>query len=439
MSTTVSQPVANRKKLFLAAGIGNFFEIFDFFVFVFLSSVIADLFFPKDIGYLAIVFTYMTVTISYMLRPFGAIILGSLGDKYGRKSIFSLSILMTAIPSLVIGLSPTFHQVGYFAVAILLVSRIFQGFSSGAEMPGSVTYIAETYHHKNYYFYSAWMPFGANMSIALGSWAIRNMVEMMDHDFLYSFGWRIPFILGSLLAVIGFYIRKNIAESSDFQAAKAQHKVQKIPALALFTTYRKELIMGIFLVLIASLITSVFHVFLPNLFVKFLHLELSIAANISSIGALTVSAAIILSALLASKINPTTIVKLSIVGLIAVLILVLTGILPLDNLKMLYSVVILLSIFAGGVNGIYWGLLVDLFPVEVRYSGVAACFSLASLIGGGLTPLWTSSILALTNDYRYIITICLLVSILCLINSFFVARYFTKRKCYFNSLRAKMH
>ena len=124
----------------------------------------------------------MTVTISYMLRPFGAIILGSLGDKYGRKSIFSLSILMTAIPSLVIGLSPTFHQIGYFAVAILLISRIFQGFSSGARCTDQLLILLKPIIGK-LLFYSAWMPFGANMSIALGSWAIRNMIEMMNHDF----------------------------------------------------------------------------------------------------------------------------------------------------------------------------------------------------------------------------------------------------------------
>lgn len=431
MQKTTNTTVINQKKLFIAAGIGNAFEFFDFFVFVFLSSIISELFFPSNIGWLSIVFTYLTITMSYMIRPFGAIILGSLGDRYGRKSIFSLSILMTAIPSLVIGISPTFHQIGYFAIVILIISRVFQGFSSGAEMPGSVTFIAETYKHKNYYYYVAWMPFGANMSIAIGSLIIRHMIEVMDKNFLYQFGWRIPFILGSLLAVIGFYIRKNIAESSDFQNLLSEHKIQRIPAFALFKNYKRELIMGIMLVIIASLITSVFHIFLPSLFIKFLHLNLTIATNISSIGAFTIAITIMLAAVLAHKFNPVRIVQISIVGIILTLSLVWFNIVALDNMNNLYLIVILLSIFTGGVNGVYFGLLVDLFPTEVRYSGVAASFSLASLIGGGLTPLWTSSLFAMTNNYKYIILISIIVALISFVNSFFLLSYFKNKQWIF--------
>lgn len=426
MNLQPSSSTINQKKIFIAAAIGNIFEIFDFFVFVFLSNVIADLFFPKSIGMLAIIFTYVTVSISYLLRPFGAIILGSLGDKYGRKSIFSLSILMTAIPSLIIGLSPTFHQIGYFAVVILLISRVFQGFASGAELPGSVTYIAETYHKKNYYFYVAWMPFGANMSIAIGSWLIHLMVEHMSHGVLYSYGWRIPFLLGSLLAVIGFYIRKNLTESAEFSQAVIKHKVHKVPFLVLFKHHKAKLTMGVFLVVIASLITSVFHIFLPNLMVKFLHLDIAIAANISSVGAFTISIVIILSALLTSKIKPMLIVKLALVGLTISLLIIISGVFSLYNLTTLYGVVITLSILVGCINGVYFGLLVDLFPVDVRYSGVATCFSVASLVGQGLTPLWTSSILAITNHFTLIIGICLAVTILSFINSFFLDKHLAR-------------
>ncbi len=415
----------NQKKIFIAASIGNVFEIFDFFVFVFLSSVIADLFFPKSIGVLAVIFTYVTVSISYLLRPFGAIILGSLGDKYGRKSIFSLSILMTAIPSLIIGISPTFSQIGYFAVFILLISRIFQGFSSGAELPGSVTYIAETYHKKNYYFYVACMPFGANMSIALGSWLIHVMVANMSHDVLYSYGWRIPFLLGSLLAVIGFYIRKNLTESAEFPQALTKHKIHRVPFVVLFTQHKAKLIMGIFLVLIASLITSVFHIFLPNLLVKFLHLGIGVAANISSMGAFTISIVIILASLLTSRIKPMLIVKYALFGLILALMVLMSGLFSLFDVRTLYGVVIVLSILVGCVNGVYFGVLVDLFPVDVRYSGVATCFSLASLLGQGLTPLWTSFILATTNNYKIIIGVCLVIAVISLINSFFLDKHLT--------------
>ena len=365
----------------------------------------------------------MTVTISYMLRPVGALVLGNLGDKYGRKSIFSLSILLTAIPSLIIGITPTYEQIGLWAVCILVVSRILQGFSSGAEMPGAVTFIAENYAKKNYYFYVAWIPFGANISIALGTYLIHQMVGHMSKQTLYAYGWRIPFLVGSLLAVIGFYIRKNIAESDEFKAALLHHKLTKTPLVELFTQYKRQLIMGITLVILASMLTSVFHVFLPNLLVKFMHVTLENASLVSAVGALTIAVAIIIFALLSRVIRPTSIVKFAICGVILLLVVMLCGVVNLESIRSMMLIVIVLSILVGAINGVYWGILVDLFPVAVRYSGVAACFSIASLIGAGLTPLWTSSLMLKTHNYNSIILVCLITSIISLLNAFYLARH----------------
>lgn len=412
--------------LFLATSIGNIFEMFDFFVFVFLSSIIANLFFPQAIGALSLTFTYMTITVSYLMRPIGGIILGSLGDKYGRKSVFTVSILCTAIPSLIIGILPTYNQIGYLATITLIIARIFQGFSSGAELPGAITFIAEKYSNKNYYYYCAWIPLGANLSIASGSLLIRFMTNTMGHDFLYSFGWRIPFLFGGLLAVIGFYIRKHIAETAQFQTLKQQKRLQKIPVVSLFRQHKAAIILGTLLALIISLITSVFHLFLPNLFVKYLNLNLQDSAGVSATGSITLAIFIFLFALTTYKFNPIKIAQLSIIGLLITFSLILNKYILLNNLHNLYMLVIIISILIAGVNSVFSGILVDLFPTEVRYSGVAVCFTIAATIGAGLTPLWTSAIMTMTNNYMYIIEICLTVCIVCLINLYYLKRYLSQ-------------
>lgn len=416
----------NNFNLFLATGIGNIFEMFDFFVFVFLSSVIATLFFPDTTGRLSLIFTYLTITVSYLLRPVGGIILGSLGDKYGRKSVFTISILCTAIPSFIIGVLPTYNQIGYLATAILIIARIFQGFSSGAELPGAVTFIAEKYSRKNYYYYCAWIPFGANLSIAAGSLLIRSMTNLMSHDVLYAYGWRIPFLFGGLLAVIGFYIRQHIAETEQFQALKAQKKLQKIPIFSLFVKHKAALILGILLALLVSLVTSVFHLFLPNLLITYLYLNLQDSTGLSAVGAITLAVSILIFAAATYKFNPIRIAQLSIIGLIIVFCLILNNYIRLNNLHNLYIAVISISILIAGVNGVYAGILVDLFPTEVRYSGVAVCFTVAATIGGGLTPLWTSTILSLMNDYIYIVWVCVIVCIICLINLYYLESYLSR-------------
>ena len=156
----------NNHKMLIAATLGSFFEIFDFLSFVFLSPIIAKLFFPPQSHSLSILFTYLTITMSYLLRPVGGLVLGYFGDKYGRKSVFTVSILLMSIPSFAIGLMPTFHKVGYLATFIIVLARILQGFSLGGEIPGSITYMAEKFPNKNYFFYCAWLTTGANIGVA---------------------------------------------------------------------------------------------------------------------------------------------------------------------------------------------------------------------------------------------------------------------------------
>ena len=142
-SKTLINDTSGNLKLIIATTIGSIFEIFDFIAFVFLSPILAELFFPKELASKAIWFTYLTIAISYLLRPIGGIILGHLGDKYGRKTVFSISILLMSIPSLLIGIMPTYASIGYFATGILIFMRILQGFSVGGKVTGSLTYIVE--------------------------------------------------------------------------------------------------------------------------------------------------------------------------------------------------------------------------------------------------------------------------------------------------------
>ena len=126
------------------------------------------------------------------------------------------------------------------------------------------------------------------------------------------------------------------------------------------------------------------------------------------------------------KFNPIRIAGLAIIGLIIVFCLILSDYIRLDSLHNLYVVVLMVSILIAGVNGVYAGLLVDLFPTDVRYSGVAVCFTIAATIGGGLTPLWTSTVLSMTNSYLYIIWVCVIVCIICLVNLCYLERYLSR-------------
>ncbi|MDD3266071.1 MAG: MFS transporter [Burkholderiales bacterium] len=416
MQTKVNN--ATNKKLIIATTIGSIFEIFDFIAFVFLTPILAEVFFPQGLNNKAVWFTYLTIAISYLLRPVGGIILGHLGDKYGRKSVFTISILLMSLPSLVIGLLPTYAQIGYFATALLIIMRILQGFSVGGEVPGSITYIAEKFKSANYFFACAWLTFGANFAVATGSQGIKLLTTYTSPEFMHSIGWRLPFLFGSLLTIIGFYIRRSISESEAYQEIQKQKQINKIPLVELFKNYRYPIISGILLSIIVSLTTSIFHVFLPTLFVTYYHFELSQTAGISAVGAITMACASLLFAYLVKFINPITILRVSLLGLVGIFTAIALEIINLGQIDKLYLWVIIISFVLAGVNGLFFAILADLFPTTIRYSGIAVCYNFAYILGAGITPLWTSSIMEITQSYHLIIMVCLSIATISLLNTF---------------------
>ena len=412
-------------KMIVAVTIGSVFEIFDFLSFVFLSSIIAQLFFPKEIPSLAIVLTYVTISVSYLLRPIGGIILANIGDKYGRKSVFTLSVLLMSIPSLIVGILPTFHQIGYLATILMILARILQGFSVGGEVPGSITYIAEYFKHKNVYFYCAFLTFGANIGVVIAALLINFLNKHTTHEFMYTYGWRIPFLLGSLLTILGFYIRKSLKESQSFKILQQHKQISKVPFFTLLAKYKPQVIMGILLCLVVSVMTSVFHVFLPNLFITYFKINIHTATNLTTVGAFVMAVGSLQMGYCTKYINPITIIQTALCGLAVVLIFLSIQIINLNHIithyvYLLYLFQIIISILLSGVNGIFFGLLPQLFDTQVRFSGVSVSFNVAYLLGAGLTPLWTSLILHNTHNYHYIMIICLFVVILSFINTIFL-------------------
>ncbi len=413
----------NDKKLIFSITIGSMLEIFDFISFAFLASIITIKFFPAKLHNVATIFTYLTITASYLMRPIGGLILAHLGDKYGRKSMFILSVMLMSIPSFVIGLLPTFESLGYFATSLMIFARILQGFSVGGEVPGSITYVAEKFH-KNPYLYCAWLTFGANIGVAFGAQLIHLLIKYTTHEFMYSIGWRIPFIFGGLLAIVGIYIRKNISETEEFKNIQQIKQISAYPLVELFRRFKAQIICGIILSTTVSLMTSIFHVFLPNLFISYFNLDINISSNISSIGAVTMGIGSVIFGYLTKYIKWISILRVGLIGLIVIFIVIISQAINIsaNNVYILYLLTIIISIALSCINGVFFGILANLFPTQVRFSGVASCYNIAYLLGAGMTPLWAVGIIHFTHDYKIIIEICLIATLIGLINTIYLAK-----------------
>ena len=418
------------QKMLIATSIGSMLEIFDFLSFVFLSSIIAKLFFPANTHGTNILFTYITIAISYLLRPIGGIILGNLGDKFGRKSVFTLSILLMSIPSFAISILPIYHTIGYWATCLLIIFRIMQGFSLGGEVPGSITYLQEKFHNKNYFLATAWLTFGANLGVVAAAKIVEFLTHTLSTTTMLNIGFRIPFFLGGFLSIIGFYIRSSITESPEFQALQQTKTLNQAPIKHLILNFKQEIVAGILMALLVSVITSVFHIILPNLLVSYFSYSLHDVIDLSIIGALSLAIFSIIFAYLTQYFRVIYILRMGIISLVFIfLTLILKPALIFTHLNL---VVFLISVALAAINGLFFGILADLFPTQVRFSGVALCYNTAYILGAGLTPLWCDLIIKSTHSLQAVLLVCLIMSIISLLNIHLIKKLIQK-----NSVRLR--
>ncbi len=188
------------KTLTLAA-LGGALEFYDFIIFVFFAAVVSDLFFPVDMPeWLRQVQTFGIFAAGYLARPLGGIIMAHFGDKVGRKKMFSLSILLMALPTLAMGMLPTYQSIGIAAPLLLLLMRVLQGAAIGGEVPGAWVFVAEHVPRKRVGFACGTLTAGLTAGILLGSLVATLLNTVMSQDAILAGGWRIPFFLGGSLA-----------------------------------------------------------------------------------------------------------------------------------------------------------------------------------------------------------------------------------------------
>lgn len=220
-----------KKKHLFACLFGNIFEWYDFVIFGSLASIMAVVFFPKNDHFVATLMTYAIFAVGFLARPIGGIIFGYLADKYGRSRLFTSSILLMCLPMFLMGLLPTYQQVGVLAPILLLFLRLIQGFAMGGEYPVIVTYLSEISNPKHRGFVTSLVSFSLTLGIFFASLTVIVLTYFFNTESLHTFGWRIPFFLSGIVAIFIYHIRKSLPESQLFLDIKQAHSQESRGAL----------------------------------------------------------------------------------------------------------------------------------------------------------------------------------------------------------------
>ena len=362
----------------ILTSLGSALEYYDFVTYIMLSPFIARVFFQHQDHWIGLMITLTIFAIGYIVRPLGGMLFGSYADRLGRKNTFLLAITLMGISTLMIGLLPSYQTIGSISIILLLLLRILQGISQGAELPGAITMITEFLSPKNRGFGCGLLMMNVGFGAMLSSLINFMLTHFLSPTEIIQFGWRIPFILGGLLAAIAFYARTKTEETPVF--LKAGPNYQRTPLRVLLTSALKPIILGIGICLFpASFI--IFGLFIPSYATSYFHYQTPQVYLALTVGLLCCSLALPFTGILSDKVGRKKQMLMT-CFVTVVIIYNLFNLLNYHHVWALYTFVILYELIIALLGCCYPAILSELFATQVRYSGIGTSYNIAFTIAG---------------------------------------------------------
>jgi MFS family permease len=365
----------------VAVIIGNWLEFYDFLVFTFFAVMIGDAFFPGDTAIGRLLGALATFGAGFLTRPLGAVFIGAYADRVGRRAALTLTLMLMALGSAVVAFTPPYAQIGLAAPMILLVARLIQGFSAGGEVGAATTYLLESAPPEKRAAVTAWQGHSQQLAIFFGSLVGVVLAAILTREQLYAWGWRIPFLIGVLVAPVALYIRRQLPET--LAANTAHHSTGAVLA-DLFRHHTRTIVCGVFVICGGTVSTYVF-TYMTTFAITTLGLSAAVGTTLTLTGALVSIAGFAVGAW-ADRFGRTAMLVASRVVFVLILYpayLVLTA--PEATATTIVAINALLNfVFAIGIGAMYV-FLSEAFPRAVRSSGLGLVYSLGVTIFGGTT------------------------------------------------------
>lgn len=399
-----TERLSERKALRRAATasfMGNFVEWFDYAAYGYLATVIALTFFPQTDATTGLMATFAVFALSFIVRPVGGLIWGHFGDKYGRRSALSWSILIMTVSTFCIGILPGYNLIGLWAPALLLVIRMVQGFSASGEYAGASAFLAEYAPDGKRGFYTSIVPASTAAGLLFGALFVACMHAMMTSENLHDWGWRLPFLLAAPFGLVGRYIRMSLQDSPKFlemeKRLEAKECATHAPVRELLTVHRRAVTIGIGVTCLNAVAFYLLLSYMPT----YLSTEMGMSEGDSFIAS-TVSLAtyiglIFLMGKLSDRFGRKTMLVTACV-LFLLLTFPLFGMLGNPSLVVILMIQIAFGAILAMNDGTLPCFLAEIFPTRVRFSGFAFSFNVANAVFGGTAPFIATWLIHMTGN-----------------------------------------
>ncbi|MWV11026.1 MFS transporter [Pseudomonas sp. R-28-1W-6] len=396
------------KTLSLSA-LGGALEFYDFIIFVFFAAVVGKLFFPADMPeWLRQLQTFGIFAAGYLARPLGGIILAHFGDLLGRKRMFTLSIFLMAVPTLLMGLLPTYAQIGIWAPLALLALRVVQGAAIGGEVPGAWVFVAEHVPARHVGFACSTLTAGLTVGILLGSLTASLINRVFSPEELAAYAWRIPFLVGGVFGLISVYLRRWLHETPVFAEMQLRQALAaELPLKAVVREHKPAVLLCMLLTWVLSAGIVVVILMTPSLLQTLYGFKPADALQANSLAIVCLSLGCVLAGWAADRFGASR------VFVSGGLLLLLSSWVFYSSLasqpQLLLPLYALAGLSVGSIGAIPL-VMVRAFPAVVRFSGLSFSYNLAYAICGGLTPILVSLLLKWSplGPAYYVGALCLL-------------------------------
>jgi MFS family permease len=416
-------PPALSRKAVVAVVIGNWLEFYDFLAFTFFAVMIGRAFFPgSEFGRL--LSALATFGVGFFTRPLGAAVIGTYADKAGRRAAMTLTLMLMAVGSALMGLTPTYDQIGIAAPIILVVARLIQGFSCGGEVGPASAYLLESAPPEKRAAMAGWQGYSQILALLFGSLAGVVVTASLSEAQLYAWGWRLPFILGIFIAPVGLYIRRQLPET--IQPGETHGSARAI-LTELVRHHSRSLLFGV-LVISGGTVSNYVFTFMSTYAITTLHLSPAVATTLSLMGYVAQLFGGVVG-VWADRFGRKALLtgsRLVLAVIIYPAFVVLTS--PGSSVASLFVVYMAISaVFAMGIVPVY-AFLLEGFPKAVRSSGLSILYAIGTTVFGGTTQFVVAWLLERTGNsmvpawYMLVMTIVAIIGVLGLMPDPEVAR-----------------
>jgi len=394
-SISAADKAKSMRKVALASAIGNTIEYYDFTLYATATALVFNkIFFPAEDPLVGTLAAFATFFVGYCARPLGGILFGHFGDRIGRKTALLLTMIIMGVGTFLIGLVPSYETIGIWAPISLLLLRLAQGIGIGGEYGGGMVMTVEHAPQNRRGFFSSLVHIGVPAGFLIPIALLGILSSQMSEESFLSWGWRLPFLFSIVLVAVGLFIRFQISETPEFKRILQEGKASEVPVVEAVKYHRRNIVFGIGAKIAESGLFNIYAVFAIAYCVNVLGLPKQVILNGVLFGCALECLTLPFFGALSDRIGRRAVYVGGMIFQMA-LALVFFVMLQSGNTAYIWLAIALgLAIGHGSVFGAQGAFFAELFPARIRYSGLSLVQQIGPILGGGISPLIATSLLA---------------------------------------------